>query len=116
MSKTHPLWNVVLLSQKLKKGSGDYNDIIGQVKNVGTDTVEFVKIGLTVYDKNGDVVGTDSTYSTALQPNQKSSFDIISTKDNFDAMASYELSLQWRDSDGIDQYVDNAQIYKVIGP
>jgi len=116
-SKNAPPVDVVMLSQKLKKGSGDYNDIIGQVKNIGSDTVEFVKIGLTVYDKNGDVVGTDSTYSTAttLEPNQKSSFDIITTKDNFDGMASYELSLQWRDSDGIDQYVDNAQIYKVNG-
>jgi hypothetical protein len=116
--KNAPAVDVVLLSQKLKKGSGDYNDIIGQVKNIGTDTVKFVKIGLTVYDKNGDVVGTDSTYSTAstLEPNQKSSFDIISTKDNFDGMASYELSLQWQDSDGTDQYVDNAQIYKVNEP
>lgn len=115
--KTAPVTDVVLLSQRLKKGSGDYNDIIGQVKNIGSDTVEFVKIGLTVYDKNGDVVGTDSTYSTAttLEPNQKSSFDIFSSKDNFDGMESYELSLQWRDSDGTDQYVDNAQIYKVNG-
>jgi hypothetical protein len=83
------------------------------VKNIGSDTVVFVKIGLTVYDKNGDVVGIDSTYAeaTTLEPNQKSSFDIISTKDNFDGMQSYELSLQWRDSSGEDQYVNNAQTY-----
>ena len=30
-------------------------------------------------------------------------------------MASYELSLYWRDSDGTDQYVENAQIYKKDG-
>lgn len=114
---TAPTDDVVLLSHRMKKGSGDYNDIIGQVKNIGTETVEFVKIGLTVYDKNGDVVGTDSTYAeaTTLEPNQKSSFDIFSTTDNFDGMASYELSLHWRDSDGVDQYVDNAQVYKVNG-
>lgn len=114
--ETKPTRNedIVLLSQRLKEGDGDYNDIVGQVKNIGTDTVEFVKIGLTVYDKNGDVVGTESTYTdaTTLKPNQKSSFDIMSTKDNFDGMESYELSLQWRGSDGTDEYVDNAQINK----
>jgi hypothetical protein len=111
---TEPTDDVVLLSHRMKKGSGDYNDIIGQVKNIGSDTVEFVKIGLTVYDNNGDVVGTDSTYadSATLKPNQKSSFDIISTKDNFSGMKNYELSLQWRDSNGEDQYIDNAQIYR----
>lgn len=112
---TAPTDDVVLLSHRLKKGSGDYNDIIGQVKNIGSDTVEFIKIGLTVYDKNGDVVGTDSTYAdaTTLESSQKSSFDIISTKDNFDGMESYELSLHWRDSDGTDQYVENASVYKI---
>ena len=50
--------------------------------------------------------------SSTLQPNQKSPFDIFSSKDNFDGMQNYELSLQWRDSDGEDQYVDNAQVYK----
>ena len=101
----------------MKKGDGDYNDIIGQVKNIGSDTVEYVKIGLSVYDKNGDIIGTDSSYTqaTSLEPNQKSTFDIFSTKDNFDGMASYELSLYWRDSDGTDQYVENAQIYKKDG-
>ena len=102
-----------MLSHNLKEGTGSYNDVIGQVKNIGTDPVEFVKIGLTVHDKNGDIVGTDSTYAdpSTLEPDQKSSFSIFSSKDNFDGMASYELSLQWRDSDGVDQYVDNAKTY-----
>ena len=53
----------------------------------------------------------DSSYAeaTTLEPSQKSSFDIFSSKDNFDGMASYELSLKWRNSEGTDQYVDNAQ-------
>ena len=109
-----PTQDLVLLSHKLKKGDGNYNDIIGQVKNIGSDIVEHVKIGLTVYNKNGDVVGTDYAYADAstLEPNQKSSFDIFSSKDNFDEMDSYELSLSWQSSDGTDEYVDNAQVYK----
>ena len=110
-----PTEDLVLLSHKLKKGDGNYNDIIGQVKNTGSDTLEFVKIGVSIYDKNGDIVGTDSTYaeSTTLEPNQKSAFDIFSSKDNFEGMDSYELSLSWQNSDGVDKYVDNAQAYKI---
>ncbi len=113
--KNIPTDDVVLLSQRLKKGSGNYNNIVGQVKNIGSTTVDFVKIGLTVYDRNGDVVGTDSIYAdaTTLKPNQKSSFDIISSKDNFNGMKNYELSLQWRDFIGNDEYVENAQVYKL---
>ena len=102
--------DIVLLSQRIKNG----NDIIGQVKNIGNDTADFVKIGLTTYDKNGDVLGTDFTYASVqtLNPNQKSSFDMLSPKDNFIGMNNYELSLHWRNSDGTDGYVDNAKAYK----
>ena len=98
----------------MKQGSGGYNDIIGQVKNIVSDTVEFVKIGLTVYDENGDVIGTDFTYSSpdTLKPSQKASFDLLSEKDNFKGMKNYELSLQWRDADGTDQYIENAQLFR----
>ncbi len=61
-----PTQDLVLLSHKLKKGDGNYNDIIGQVKNIGSDIVEHVKIGLNVYNKNGDVVGTEYAHADAL--------------------------------------------------
>ena len=112
--KNTPTDDVILLSQKLKKGSGGYNDIIGQVKNIDTTTVDYVKIGLTTYDENGDVIGTDSAYaeSTTLKPKQKSTFDIFTPKDSFDGMKDYELSLYWQDILGNDHYVENAQVYK----
>ena len=105
---------IVLLSQKLKKGYYGYNDIVGQVKNIGNGHATYVQIGLSTYDKDGGVVGTDSTYTTAdkLKPNQKSTFDIMSSKDNFKKMSYYELSLQWRNPDDTDQYVENAQLYQ----
>lgn len=103
--------NVTLLSQRLKIGSSGYNDVIGQVKNVGNDTAESIKIGLTTFDKNGEILGTDFGYANAqtLLPNQKSSFDISSQKDNFIGMRNYELSIQWSNSDGTEGYIDNAQ-------
>jgi hypothetical protein len=106
--------DIVLLSQKLKKSSFGNRDLVGQVKNIGNDTAESVKIVLDTFDKNGDVIGTDYTYATAdtLKPNQKSSFDLPSQSENFKGMDHYELSLQWRSSDGTEGYKENAQIYK----
>jgi hypothetical protein len=106
--------NIVLMSQKFKKAKFGITHVVGQVKNTGNDTARYVRIDLTTFDKNGDVLGTDYTYVTAdtLKPNQKSSFDLSSTQDNFKGMKYYELSLQWQDSDGTDQYVENAHIVK----
>jgi hypothetical protein len=106
--------DIVLLSQKLKKSSFGYRHLVGQVKNIGNDTGSYVRIDLTTYDKNGDVLGTDFTYATAntLKPNQKSSFDLGSSSDNFKGMKYYELSLQWNNEDGTDGYVENAKIFK----
>ena len=106
--------DIVLLSQKLKKASFGYRDLVGQVKNVGNDTAQSVKIVLDTFDKNGDVIGTDTTYATAdtLKPNQRSSFDLSSQSQNFKGMDHYEISLQWANSDGTEGYVENAKIYK----
>ena len=108
---------MVLVSQRLKIGTGGDNDIVGEVKNLGNDTAKRVRIDLTTYDNNGDVIGTDFTYRPVdtLKAGQKSSFDLLSSKDNFNALKDYKLSLQWRNSDGTDQYVDKAPIYKVNG-
>ena len=99
----------------MKKSSFGYRDLVGQVKNIGNDTASFVRIDLTTYDKNGDVLGTDLTYATAntLKPNQKSSFELSSSSDNFKGMDHYEISLQWRNPDFTEGYVENAQIYEI---
>ena len=106
--------DIVLLSQRFKTGDGAYDNVVGEVKNIGNETAKSVRIDLTTYDNKGDVVGTDFTYSTVetLKPGQKSSFDLLSSKDNFRGMEHYELSLQWRDTAGRDQYVENAQVDK----
>jgi hypothetical protein len=40
--------DIVLLSQKLKKASFGFRDLVGQVKNIGNDTAESVNVLLTV--------------------------------------------------------------------
>jgi hypothetical protein len=46
--KNAPTADVVLLSQKLKKGGGDYNDIIGQVKMSSDSRVNLLSLR-TIY-------------------------------------------------------------------
>jgi hypothetical protein len=84
--------------------------VIGQVKNTGNDTVSAIEVGLTGYDKNGDVVMTATGIPVAdsLAPNQKSSFETTKYKEDFEGMRSFELSLKWKASNGSEIYVDNA--------
>jgi hypothetical protein len=104
----------ILLSQKLKKASFGYRDLVGQVKNIGNDSAESINVLLTVYDKNGGVIGTDSIYTdvSTLKPGQKSTFKILASSDDFKGMDHYELSLKWSNADSSEGYVENAQIYK----
>jgi hypothetical protein len=105
---------IVLVSQKLKKASFGYRDLVGQVKNIGNESAESVNILLTVYDKNGGVIGTENTYADVdtLKPGQKSTFKFFASADDFKGMDNYELSLEWSNPDGSQGYVENAKIYK----
>ena len=74
--------DIVLLSQKLKKASLGYRDLIGQVKNVGNNSAESVSEYLKVYDKNGDVIGTENIYADidTTRPGQKSTFKSFASR------------------------------------
>ena len=92
---------IVLLSQKLKKESGGYRDLIGQVKNIGNDAALVVVIRSTVYDKDGNVIGTGYNFADidTLKPSQKSTFKIMSDASNFEGMKYYEIALEWSNMD-----------------
>jgi hypothetical protein len=113
-TKNSKLAEVVLLSQKLKKESGGYRDLIGQVKNIGNDTALVVVIRLAVYDKDGNVIGSGYNFADidTLKPAQKSTFTIMSDAGNFKGMKYYEIALEWSNMDNSKGYVDNAKIYK----
>jgi hypothetical protein len=107
--------DIVLLSQKLKKSSFGYRDLVGQVKNIGSDSAAYVEILLTVYDKNGGVIRTESTYADVdlLKPGQKSPFKFFASADDFKGMDHYELSIEWQNhKDSSQGYLENAKIYK----
>jgi plastocyanin len=88
--------------------------LIGEVKNLGYETADFVKVSVTIYNTDGGVIGTDSTYArpSTLSAGQKSTFDIFGRADDFKGMDHYELSLEWKNPDRSQGYVENAQIYK----
>jgi hypothetical protein len=106
---------IILTSHKYTKNDdSDFDDLIGQVKNVGNGTAEDVSIIFTYYDSNGNVIENNSvkTYADILHPGQKSSFynfrDITKTPD----MTYYEIALSWYNSDGSQQYIENVEVTK----
>lgn len=106
--------SIVLLSQKLKKPSFGYRDLVGQVQNIGGDDAESVVIRFTAFDRDGGVIGTDYTYADVdtLKPDQKSTFKIMLNTEDVKGMDHYEISLDWSNSDGSKGYVENAQLYQ----
>ena len=105
---------LVLLRQKLNNASFGYRVLEGQIQNKGNSTAKSIIVGLTVYDKDGRVIGSEITYPhlRALKPNLKSSFKMTSSIDNFKGMGYYEISLEWNKPDGSKGFVENANIYK----
>ena len=71
---------IILTSHKyIERNDSAFDDIVGQVKNIGNGIAESVEIIFTYYDNNGDIVGTDNTYINIqkLNPDQKGSIFTI---------------------------------------
>jgi len=71
----------VLSSSSFRDDTGAYH-IVGEVKNNSpTDSMKYVKVVATLYDKTGKAFGTDFTFSDVdvLRPAEKSPFKIILT-------------------------------------
>jgi hypothetical protein len=71
----------VLSSSSFRDDTGAYH-IVGEVKNNSPiDSMKYVKIVATLYDKTRKAFGTDFTFSDVdvLRPTEKSSFKIILT-------------------------------------
>jgi hypothetical protein len=114
-TKDNQKGKIILTSHKYTKNDdSDFDDLIGQVKNIGNGTAEDVSIIFTYYDSNGNVIENNSvrTYADILHPNQKSSFynfrDVTKTPD----MAYYEIALSWYNSDGTQEYIEDIEVTK----
>jgi hypothetical protein len=102
---------IILLKQKYKS-SRFADEIIGQVKNVGNGTAEFVKISFTLFDKKGELIGTEHTFADphTLKPGQKSTFKNFIDEKTGDKVKAFEVSLTWKNPDGADQYIENVDV------
>lgn len=102
-----------IILTKIKYRSDKFSDdISGQIMNVGNGTSESIKVIFTYYDKNGNVIGSDYSYANQdnLKPGQKSPFSQMINEEIGDDMEAYEVSLSWQNSDGSEEYLENAQL------
>jgi hypothetical protein len=78
---------------------GSYH-IRGEIRNVGNDTLQFVKITAHFYDADNQLVGaTSCCYAdpTDIEHGHSSTFDSFAMKDSLSAIpGSYRLSFDWR--------------------
>jgi hypothetical protein len=94
--------NVILLSQKYNEEEFS-NEIVGEVENNGTEPVEYVRVAVTFYYDNGNIVGTENTYAdpSDLAPGMKSPFKILISNDSvIEVIETYEFSISWDNADG----------------
>jgi hypothetical protein len=115
-AKDNTKGKIILTSHRYTENNdgGNFDDLFGQVKNVGNGTAEDVSIVFTYYDSSGNAIGNDYANINAniLNTGQKSSFsqfrDVTKTSD----MAYYEIALSWYNSDGSQEYIDNIEVTK----
>ena len=111
-----PEGKIILTSHRYTETPDDevFDELPGQVKNIGNGTAEDISIIFTYYDNNGNAIGNDNTgiYAQILNPGQKSSFlgwrEIPKTPD----MAYYDISLSWYNSDGTQEYIQDVNVTK----
>ena len=108
--------NIILTGHKyIENDESNYEDIIGQVKNIGSGIAEYVQTIFTFYNSNDDIVGTDFTFIDVdkLNPGQKAPFSLTLDKTKIKDAAKYEISLSWvNTADGTEEYLENVDVTK----
>ena len=104
---------IILTDQKYKSDRFTDN-IIGQVKNIGNGTAEFVQINFNLFNKKGELIGTEFTYADpdTLKPGQKSPFNMYIDEKTGDKVKAFEVSLTWSNPDGSEEYMENVDVVK----
>ena len=102
---------IILIEQKYKSDRFTDN-IIGKVKNIGNGTAEFVQLTFNLYNKKGELLGTEFTYSDPdlLKPGQKAPFNMFIDEKTGDKVKAFEVSLTWNNPDGTEEYIENVDV------
>jgi hypothetical protein len=105
--------DIVLLQQQFRS-TGEDNDLLqGTVQNIGNNTAKSVRIVMSTFDKNGEVMQVDAINGSlgTLVAGQKLAFNFSVPQENAFDMYDYSLSLQWVDGDGELQKVEDVSTY-----
>ena len=77
---------------------GDYH-IKGEIKNLGKEAIQYVKVTGHFYDSNNQIVGVTSccyTDPTDIEPGHTATFDSFAEKDELSGKPSnFRLSYNW---------------------
>ena len=90
---------VELLKHKVERNDKNLGKFIGQVQNTLNKNVEYVTIIATFYDKDGNIIGSKSTYTkpNTIKPNMTASFEMILGNDiSSNSINSYDVTITWR--------------------
>jgi hypothetical protein len=92
-----PYQGLNILSHAPRTDSYGYYKIVGEVRNTGGATVEYIKLVATYYDSAGNVMGTDFTYTELdqLGAGQTSPFEVSSYPRKIQP-ARYSLQVEGR--------------------
>lgn len=101
--------------------------VVGEVKNVSSETIEFVNMIGTFYDSDDRVVMTESSYAymKVLRGGESSPFSIILTnEEQIKKIDTYKLQAEASSGDALpaklelsvgDDYVDSLDFYHLVG-
>lgn len=72
--------------------------VVGEIQNFLNTNIEFVKVVVTYYDSNNEIVTSDFTYTdvSEIKPGQKSPFKVIT--ENNPNIASYDIQATYRET------------------
>ena len=76
--------------------AGDiFNELVGEVKNNGTQPADSVKITASFYDGNGNIVGTDFTFTEPLTiaPGDTGTFKMLPGEMEVNNATTYSLRI-----------------------
>ena len=85
-----------ILSKSTHRDSLGWPHITAEVENTGIDTLKFVKVVATIYDKEGTVIAVESTYTQphTLKRGEIAPFEIVCMSDIPNG-AQYKVTVGW---------------------
>jgi hypothetical protein len=66
----NPAHSVRLLESHVETDSSGAQVIIGTIKNIGPDRIDLIVVTITLYDADGNVIGSSSTDANYIDPNK----------------------------------------------